>query len=73
MKVVHTRKKWRVCISCGLPQLAYQAWVSSVKAALRERQRRQKLLRRTERRQREEKEEAQKENKETFSGAGSVF
>uniref|UniRef100_A0A3Q3WKT4 Uncharacterized protein n=1 Tax=Mola mola TaxID=94237 RepID=A0A3Q3WKT4_MOLML len=38
-------------------QLAYQAWVSSVKAALRERQRRQKHLRRAERRQREGKED----------------
>lgn len=58
------------CISCVFPQLAYQAWVSSVKAALRERQRRQKHLRRAERRQREGKEESQKE---TFSRAGSVF
>ncbi|XP_026212152.1 piezo-type mechanosensitive ion channel component 1 isoform X3 [Anabas testudineus] len=34
-------------------QLVYQAWVSSVKAALRERQRRQRQLRRMERKQKE--------------------
>uniref|UniRef100_A0A671WIF6 Piezo type mechanosensitive ion channel component 1 (Er blood group) n=1 Tax=Sparus aurata TaxID=8175 RepID=A0A671WIF6_SPAAU len=37
-------------------QLAYQAWVTSVKAALRERQRRQRQLRRTENKEKEREE-----------------
>uniref|UniRef100_A0A3Q1IMX2 Uncharacterized protein n=1 Tax=Anabas testudineus TaxID=64144 RepID=A0A3Q1IMX2_ANATE len=53
-------------------QLVYQAWVSSVKAALRERQRRQRQLRRMERKQKEGQRRADFQQ-QAFSVTGSVF
>lgn len=49
-------------------QLAYQAWVTSVKTALRERQTRQKQLRRTERSNKER--EVVDSQQEAFSVIG---
>nr|XP_019959133.1 PREDICTED: piezo-type mechanosensitive ion channel component 1 [Paralichthys olivaceus] len=51
-------------------QLAYQAWVTSVKAALKERQRRQRQLRKVERKEKE-REEGVDPQKEAFSAIGS--
>ncbi|XP_030297383.1 piezo-type mechanosensitive ion channel component 1 isoform X2 [Sparus aurata] len=50
-------------------QLAYQAWVTSVKAALRERQRRQRQLRRTENKEKE-REERMESQQEPYSVIG---
>uniref|UniRef100_A0A7N6A8V9 Piezo-type mechanosensitive ion channel component n=1 Tax=Anabas testudineus TaxID=64144 RepID=A0A7N6A8V9_ANATE len=52
-------------------QLVYQAWVSSVKAALRERQRRQRQLRRMERKQKEGQRRADFQQ-QAFSVTGSM-
>lgn len=57
---------------CGLSsQLAYQAWVSSVKQALRERQRRQKQMKRAIKGEREAKEASRKETFPTAASSGS--
>lgn len=50
-------------------QLAYQAWVTSVKTALRERQRRQRQLRRTENKEKE-REERMESQQEPYSVIG---
>lgn len=54
---------------CFSSQLAYQAWVTSVKAALRERQRRQRQLRRTENKEKE-REERMESQEEPYSVIG---
>lgn len=63
---IHTNKSAKFCVvwcmlllkwDC-LSQLAYQAWVTSVKTALRERQNRQGRLKRTEREERADSHEA---------------
>ncbi|XP_070696812.1 piezo-type mechanosensitive ion channel component 1 [Pempheris klunzingeri] len=51
-------------------QLAYQAWVTSVRAALRERQRRQRQLKRTERKEKERDEERVDSQPDPFSVIG---
>lgn len=63
-----------ICFFCGLSsQLAYQAWVSSVKQALRERQRRQKQMKRTIKGEREGKEASRKETFPTAASSGRIF
>lgn len=62
-------KSWKghlYLLHCGLsPQLAYQAWVSSVKQALKERQRRQKQMKKMLKAERERKEASRKETSST--------
>ncbi|XP_035462912.2 piezo-type mechanosensitive ion channel component 1 isoform X3 [Scophthalmus maximus] len=52
-------------------QLAYQAWVTSVKAALRDRQRRQRQLRRMERKEKERQQRLDSQQQAAFSAIGS--
>ncbi|XP_029962928.1 piezo-type mechanosensitive ion channel component 1 isoform X3 [Salarias fasciatus] len=54
-------------------QLAYQAWVSSVKAALRERQRRQRLMKRSMKRPAEGRDGAGSQQEAFPGGADDVF
>uniref|UniRef100_A0A8D3EDY2 Piezo type mechanosensitive ion channel component 1 (Er blood group) n=1 Tax=Scophthalmus maximus TaxID=52904 RepID=A0A8D3EDY2_SCOMX len=54
-------------------QLAYQAWVTSVKAALRDRQRRQRQLRRMERKEKERQQRLDSQQQAAFSAIGSIF
>ncbi|KAF0027681.1 hypothetical protein F2P81_020422 [Scophthalmus maximus] len=51
-------------------QLAYQAWVTSVKAALRDRQRRQRQLRRMERKEKERQQRLDSQQQAAFSAIG---
>nr|XP_043872731.1 piezo-type mechanosensitive ion channel component 1 [Solea senegalensis] len=52
-------------------QLAYQAWVSSVKSALRERQKRQKQMRKAEKQEKKKREAMVESRQEALSAIGS--
>lgn len=63
-----------ICFSVVLsPQLAYQAWVSSIKQALRERQRRQKQIKKMLKAERERKEASRKETSFTTGSKLRIY
>uniref|UniRef100_A0AAQ4R1U9 Piezo type mechanosensitive ion channel component 1 (Er blood group) n=1 Tax=Gasterosteus aculeatus aculeatus TaxID=481459 RepID=A0AAQ4R1U9_GASAC len=62
---------FHVCSFCFSPQLAYLAWVTSVKTALKERQRHQRHLKSIERKEKEKEKQGRVDlQQEVFSAAG---